>query len=71
MPFGPRLILSLMHFVIILLGFAIMLLVMSFNIWVFIVAIAGFTLAKLALNGMKVPKLPLAEGCSVYQAKAD
>ena len=75
LPFGTRLVLAIMHLAVITLGFLIMLLVMSFNVWVFLVAISGLTIGKIIAGTMKIADLKrvgmIAGGFSVYNAKGD
>jgi hypothetical protein len=56
-------------------GFFIMLLVMSFNIWVFITIIIGLGVGKLITTLMPLPNLKeigtLAGGNAVYNAAGD
>jgi len=74
-PCGTRLMLTIMQFVIVGLGFLLMLLVMSFNVWVFLVAVLGLTIGKKIAGTMKIPDLKrvgmIAGGFSVYNAKGD
>lgn len=74
-PLGTRLLVAAIQLIVILAGFLLMLLVMSFNIWVFVSAMLGLGVGKACTWMMRKPNLEkigsLSNGSALYEAKAD
>jgi hypothetical protein len=75
MPLVTRLLIAFIQLIIILAAFLLMLLVMSFNIWVFVVAMLGLGVGKAVSWHMPNPKLEkivsISLGSSVYEGNVD
>ena len=56
-PLRTRLLVSLLQLLVVITGFFLMLLIMSFNVWVFLVAMLGLGLGKAATWAMPLPNL--------------
>jgi hypothetical protein len=74
-PLGTRLLVAGIQLIVVLTGFLLMLLVMSFNIWVFITAMLGLGVGKACTWMISRPNLEkigsLSNGSVLYEAKAD
>lgn len=70
MPGSDRLLLAAFQLIVVMAGFLLMLLVMSFNVWVFFTVIIGLVVGKMITNSMQVPDLTrigkLAADCTIY-----
>ena len=71
----PRLLITFLQLVIVLLGFCIMLMVMSFNVGVFFAVVIGTGVGKAISRKWKLPDLKrfgkLTMGMSIYNSKED
>lgn len=65
----------LLQMLIVTTGFFVMLIIMSFNVWVFITTVFGLGIGKLITSLMAMPNLKeigqLAGGNAIYEAKGD
>ena len=65
----------LLQMLIVTTGFFVMLIIMSFNVWVFITTVFGLGIGKLITSLMPMPNLKeigqLAGGNAIYDAKGD
>ena len=75
LPMTKKILLSLIYLVMVVMAFMIMLLVMTFNVGVFVTVIAGLSTGKLISFFIQIPELP--EGvkqtldCVTYQPRSD
>ena len=74
-PFVTRLLIGGLQLVIILAAFLLMLLIMSFNVWVFVVAMIGLGVGKAGSWHIPSPKLEkivsVSSGSAVYVGTLD